>query len=138
MDTFTRRYTTGLALLAVLAVGWWVSNLDPRIADLNSLLADDPYLLNYPYQFRVESINGDVAMMTSPRSGKVSVIQALRIMYPELRDVGALSDSMLIAQEDLARHQAYAAKLVVDHPDVSRVHWQLDEQWLSANGVVIP
>lgn len=137
MDRFTRRYLTGLALLAAIGAIWWVSNLDGRVSALNSQLADDPYLSDYPYEFRVLAIENGVARMSSPRSADMSAIQGLRIMYPELRDESAVSDRMMTAQEDLARHQSYAGKQVTEHPDVKRVRWVLDERWLSENGVMI-
>lgn len=137
MDQFTRRYITGLVLVAAIAAGWWVSGIDGRVRALNDTLADNEFLANYPYQFRVLAIENGVARMSSPRSAQVSAIQGLRIMYPELKSESAVSDRMMAAQEDLARHQSFAAKLVTEHPEVERVRWVLDEQWLSAHGVVI-
>lgn len=137
MDQFTKRYITGLAVVAVVGALWWATSLDPRVRELNDTLFGNEFLANYPYQFRVIDINNGVARMHSPRSAQMSAIQGLRVMYPELRNESPVSDRMMSAQEDLARHQSLAARLVAEHPEVERVAWVLDEVWLRDNGVVI-
>jgi hypothetical protein len=112
-----------------------MSSLDPRLRNINDTLAEEPSLAAYPYTFRVLEIVGGTARVSSPRSAELSAIQGLRAMYPELRGESAISDRMQAAQEDLARHQELAQRLVLRHPDVKRIEWVLDEKWLAANGV---
>lgn len=135
MDQFTRRYLTGLAVVAVIAVFWWSSGSDHRVGEINEALSLDPHLASYPYQFRVSAIEGGVAKVSSPRSAELSVIHGLRIMFPELETASPVSDRMQIAQADLARHQALAARRIKAHPEVSDVEWVLDTVWLQRNGV---
>ncbi len=135
MDTFTRRYLAFLGVLALLGLVWWLSSIDYRARELNQLLAKDPALSAYPYQFRVLSLDNGVAAITSPRSSEVSVIQGLRILFPELQDASPVSEAMMEAQTRLARMQSRAASLVTGENDVEGVKWVLDRRWLTNNGV---
>ncbi len=137
MDQFTKRYITGMTVLVLAGSLWWLASLDGRVRDLNAMLYDNEFLASYPYQFRVIEINASIAVMSSPRSAQLSAIQGLRAMYPELRNESPVSDRMMSAQEDLARHQSLAAKLVMEHPDIERVQWRLDEAWLQSHGIVV-
>ncbi len=132
---FTRRYLIILGSLLFLGAGWWLLTQDYRARALNELLATDAQLSAYPYQFKVLSVTNGVAAMSSPRSARMSVIQGLRILFPELGNESAVSEAMMVAQTKLARMQSRAAKLVTDQDDVERVRWVLDERWLSKNGV---
>lgn len=137
VDSFTRRYIYFLGALIVAGLLWWLANLDFRVAQLNDLLEADDQLAAYPYQFRVLSLENGVAGMSSPRSAQMSAIQGLRIMFPELVNASAVSSQMMAAQEELARVQSHAGKLVGEQPDVRRVQWILDERWLAEHGVFV-
>lgn len=137
LDNFTRNYLYVLAGLVLIGFIWWLSSLDFRVREINKLLDADPELAAYPYPFRVISLEKGVAKMSSPRSAKVSAIQSLRLMYPELQQRSAVSDEMMSAQEELARVQSNAGELVKSQEDVSSVHWVLDQRWLANQGVIV-
>tara|TARA_R110002110_G_scaffold205066_1_gene416734 strand:- start:135372 stop:135788 length:417 start_codon:yes stop_codon:yes gene_type:complete len=137
MDAFARRYAIGLVVLALAAVIVWLVSQDSRVAQLNDMLRKDSRLANYPYQFTVLALDNGVASVTSPRSAEVSVIQALRIINPNLRNFGAVSPQMMSAQIELAGVQSHAAQLLQAQADVSSVRWKLDENWLAHHGVYI-
>lgn len=67
MDQFTRKYIYILAAVVVVGFLLWLSNLNPRVGELNDILQADEQLASYPYQFRVLSLDKGVARMTSPR-----------------------------------------------------------------------
>lgn len=136
-DSFTRRYVYFLGALLAAGLVWWLANLDFRAGELNDLLEADDQLAAYPYQFRVLSLDNGVAGMSTPRSAQMSAIQGLRIMFPELVNASAVSVQMMAAQEELARVQWHAGKLIAEQPDVRRVKWILDERWLAENGVFV-
>ena len=138
MDSFTKRYTLLLAVIAVVVLIARCSNRDTLVDELNDALEDDIQVAEYPYSFRVVSRNGSRAIMTSPRSAQVSVIQALRIIHPELKNAGADSIEMQAAQEKLALTQSLARRIVLQHPTIENVIWELDTRWLETNGVVLP
>lgn len=135
LDDFTRYYLFALAGLVMLGLVWWLSSLDFRVSEINNLLEADAELLAYPYPFRVMSLDKGVAQVSSPRSAKLSAIQSLRVMYPQLQQSSVMSDEMMTAQQELARVQAYAAELVKSQEDVRSVRWVLDERWLANHGV---
>lgn len=137
LDDFARRYLYVLGAVLLAAVVWWVANLDFRVGELNDLLESDSELAAYPYEFRVLSLENGVADMSSPRSAQMSAIQGLRILFPALENASAISSEMMAAQEQLARVQSRAGKLVGEQPDVRRVRWVLDESWLSSHGVYV-
>ncbi len=135
LDSFTRNYLYVLAGLALVGCIWWLSSLDFRVIEINELLEADTRLAVYPYPFRVVSLEEGVAQVSSPRSATLSAIQSLRVMYPELQQRSAVSDEMMVAQEELARTQSYAGELVKSQQGVSSVRWVLDRRWLENNGV---
>lgn len=137
LDTFTRRYLMILGTAIVAGALWWLVNADSRVAELNALLAADPEIAQYPYPFRVLSLEDGVADMSSPRSARLSAVQGLRAMFPELRRSSAVSPEMMAAQETLAAVQSRAADLVAEQPDVTRVRWVLDESWLAGQGIFV-
>ena len=137
LDSFTRRYLIGLGLIAGIALVAWLLSLDSRVRDLNALLEDDALVGSYPYQFDVLKLENGVARMHTPRSAELSVIQGLRILYPELKGKTAVSPEMEAAQKELARVQARAMTLVLNHADVTHVVWVLDEPWLNRHGVFV-
>ena len=112
-------------------------NRDTLVDELNDALEDDIQVAEYPYPFRVVSRKGSQAVMSSPRSAQVSVIQALRIMHPDLKNAGADSTEMQAAQEKLALTQSLARRIVIQHPKIENVIWELDTRWLETNGVVL-
>lgn len=137
IDDFARRYLYLLGALIVAGIVWWFASLDFRAGELSDLLEADDTLAAYPYTFKVLSLENGVAQMSSPRSAQMSAIQGLRILFPQLENASAVSDEMMAAQEELARIQSRAAKLIGEQPDVRHVRWVLDEQWLSSHGVYV-
>lgn len=135
LDVFTRKYLYVLVGLALAGFVWWLSSLDFRVKEINKRLEADAKLAAYPYPFRVMSLENGVAEVSSPRSPKLSVIQPLRVIYPELQQRSADSDEMMAAQVELARTQSYASELVESEEDVRSVRWVLDQGWLAKRGV---
>jgi hypothetical protein len=137
LDRFTRNYLIALASIALLAVAWWLSSIDYRAKALTKVLAEDATLASYPYPFKVLAVENGVAQMSSPRSAQLSAIQALRVIYPELKNKSAVSAEMMAAQTELASMQTHAAKLIKNQPDIQTIQWLLDRRWLENNGVTI-
>ena len=137
MDDFARRYLQVLALVAVLAGGWWILARDSIAGDINAMLDQDAQLAGYPYAFRVVSVDEGIASVSSPRSASVSVIAFLRAAFPDLAGAAVDDPEMLAAQERLVAMQSRAAELVEAHPEVDSVRWQLDETWYARRGVYI-
>ena len=137
MDKFTRIYSivVGLICLAIFIV--WLANFNFRVSELNDLLEDDQMLADYPYQFRVISLNNGIAKLSSPRSAAMPAITFLGIIYPELKGSTAQEPDMIRAQKDLADHQMHAKNLIVEQADVSSTHWVLDRDWYVERGIYL-
>ncbi len=134
MDKFTRNYSIILATIVVIVLILALYE-SPGVSRLNALLSKNAEVVSYPYQFRVVSFENGVATMSTPRSAEFSAYRALAILYPELRNQSPDSSEMLDAQQEMAKVQGIARKIVVGSNDVSRVIWELDENWLRGEGV---
>lgn len=137
MDSFTRNYTVGLVVVVVLALGWLWLGGDERVDELNEILATDSDLSDYPYQFRVLSLENGIATMSSPRSAEVAAMQFLRTAYPELSKTAADHPDMMAAQDLLAKTQSRAQMLIADQFDIKAVRWEIDERWFNEHGVFL-
>jgi hypothetical protein len=138
MDRFTRIYATVLGAAVVLGLALWVASAwQPRVWQINDLLASDPELSEYAYQFRVLSVDDGVASISTPRSFEVPAYRYLQIIHPGLTGKTQDDPAMAAAQQELVDHQKRAMELVQGLPDVVRVEWELDTRWLADHGIAV-
>ena len=136
MDSFTRNYSILLGAILVGLLDWWLSSIwHPRVWEINEMLESDPELADYVYQFRVVDFDDGLAILSTPRSFDVPAMRFLEIVQPELAGKAQDDPAMIVAQQDLIDHQKRAQGLVLALPDVQRVDWRLDVQWLADHGV---
>ena len=138
MDSFLKLYLLAMVILVVAAGAYFLTQKDERVEALNLKLASADTLAEYPYRFRVLSLEEGVATVTSPRSADMGPMHFLRILDPSLRDKDVVHPDMMAAQDLLAQTQSEAARLLEEEPDVSRIRWQLDERWYAEQGVFLP
>lgn len=115
-------------LVAAVFVGWlgWRGF---EVISLNQRLQADPVVADYPYIHRVLRVDGDVAVMSSLRSHDVATRDALKALFPSL---GTLTDNhrdWQRAEREFAHVQARAGDIVLASPSISRIRWELDENW---------
>ncbi len=134
MDKFTRNYSILFATIAVIVLVLTLYE-NPGVSRLNALLSKNTEVASYPYHFRVVNFENGLAIMSTPRSADFSAYRALAILYPELRNQSPDSSAMLDAQQEMARIQGIAQKIVAGSNDANRVIWELDENWLRGKGV---
>lgn len=137
MDPFVRRYSIGLVCVVILVVVWNLISRDPRVGELNQLLAGDHELAEFPFPFRVVQLENGIATVTSPRSAEVPVMQFLRAAYPELANVSVDDARMMEAQAVLVNKQSRAAQLLKSQADIGAIRWEVDERWFEERGVRI-
>lgn len=123
-------------LIIGLATTWFLLN-SPRVGQLNKMLASNQELASYPYSFRVFAVEGETAVMSSPRSPESSVLQALKIIHPDMSFSDPNSEPVIAVQKELARLQYKAKDLVLAQPDISEVRWELDRAWLRSHGAIV-
>lgn len=139
MDRFTRNYSIvlGLVVLTVLAL-WARSAWQPRVWEINRLLEADPVISDYPYRFRVDSLEDGVATLLTPRSAAFPAIRFLQVIYPEMAGRAQDDPTVVLAQQALVDRQRGAEELVQALPDVRSVAWALDVRWLGDHGIQVP
>lgn len=137
MDSFAKRYLIVLTTIIVVAIAWITFGGDKRVGELNRMLAADEELAGYPYEFRVRRIEDGVAVMGSPRSADVPVMQFLRAAFPALSQSAVDDPAMMEAQLRLAETQGRAERLVADQVDIQAVRWEFDEDWYRRKGVFL-
>ncbi|MBK5969674.1 hypothetical protein Thiosp_04374 [Thiorhodovibrio litoralis] len=136
MDSFTRNYSIVLGLILVIVLGFWIkSSWQPRVWELNNMLESDAKLAEYPYQFRLRSLNNGLAILSTPRNPSFPAYQFLQVIHPRLAGKDQADPAMVAAQQELIEHQKHAQTLMLGQPDVERVDWQLDVKWLADHGV---
>jgi len=137
MDSFAKRYLIVLCTIVAIGVAYVFLNTDERVTEINEMLARDTQLQGYPYPFRVLRLEDGVAVMGSPRSAEVPVMQFLRTAFPPLSRTAVDDPAMMAAQQELARTQSHAMEMVQNLDDVSAVRWEFDEQWFREHGVFL-
>jgi hypothetical protein len=127
------------AILALGAIYWFVLRTDPRVDALNQALIEigSPALRNYPYSFKVISLEGGSAVMGSPRSFDVPVYRMIGSLYPNLSGKAANDPDFIAAEKELAKMQSEARTIVLAQPGVTGVKWELDKNWLIAHNIQI-
>jgi len=129
-----------IALIVVLALGaiyWFGLRTDPKVAALNHAIQEkgSPALRGYPYPFRVLRLEGAVAMMATPRSPAMPVYRMIGALYPSLAGKAPDNPDFIATQNELAKVQSEARKIVLEQPGVTEVKWELDENWLVSHGI---
>lgn len=127
------------AILVLGLVYWFGLRTDPRVDALNQMLnkVGSPALRNYPYSFRVVRLEGDTAVMSTPRSFKVPVYRMIGAIYPNLSGRAQNDPIFVKAQTELAKIQSEARKIILDQPGVTSVKWELDQNWLMEHNIQI-
>jgi len=127
------------ALFAVIALGalyWFGLRTDPRVDALNQVLkTGNPAIRGYPYTFRVLRLEGEAAVMGTPRSPEVPVYRMIGAIYPNLAGRAANDPDFVAAEKELAQIQSESRQIILDQPGVASVKWELDRNWLIAHGI---
>ncbi|MDM8558452.1 hypothetical protein [Candidatus Parabeggiatoa sp. HSG14] len=129
--------TLFLVTIAITILAYWAWSYDPRVSELNSILSQDNELNNYPYQFKVIELKNGTAVMSSPRSAKVSVFKFLSIIKPNLPRNNSDNPKVIAAQKELAYNQQKAKKIILSQSDVKQVSWKLDKNWFANYGIYV-
>lgn len=127
-----------LASLLVLGLIYWFGlRTDPQVAALNRTVQEkaSPALRGYPYPFRVLRLKGTVAVMQTPRSAAVPVVRMIGALHPSLAGKSPDNPDFIAAQNELAKVQSEARKIVLGQPGVTGVEWELDQNWLIGHGI---
>lgn len=121
-------------LVAAIFVSW-IGWRGFEVIELNNSIRADRQLGTYPYPFRVLRVEGDVAVMSTLRSPRMSTQQALGFLFPRLHAKEPGAPAWHKAERRYARLQARASEIVMAAPAVHRIRWELDENWYYLKGL---
>lgn len=129
-----------LALVVAWAVDGFIQRPDGQTRALNAAIAAEgsAELKAYPYPFRVLRVEGDKAIMGTPRSRDVSVTRIIKVLYPDINVLDANDPAFIAAQKVLAGLQFEARDIVAKQPGIKTVTWEIDRHWLGAHGIDVP
>ena len=137
LDKGTKIYALilGSLILFALAAVFYQS---PAVSRLNSRLQQDPEIAAFPYSFQVVRINGKTAVISTPRSPQVPVARILDTLFPGIGHSDPSSPLFQQMQKKLADVQAKAGKLVLQDPEIDKISWEIDRNWLMQHGISAP
>jgi len=129
-----------IVLLLVFVADWFLQRADPRTRELNAAIAANASedLRNYPYPFHVLRVDGNTAIMGTPRSHEVPVTRFIAAMFPEVNVMNNNDPRFIAEQKRLAAAQSEAAQIVQSQAGIESVKWEIDRRWLTAHGIEVP
>ncbi|MCB1928686.1 MAG: hypothetical protein KDH17_11715 [Rhodocyclaceae bacterium] len=129
-----------LVVLLAFAADWFIQRPDARSRALDSVIeqtASDA-LKDYPYRFHVLRVEGDVAVMATPRNFDVPAMHFIAAIEPGIDVRDPQNPAFIAAQARLAAAQSEARSIVEAQPGIASVRWELDRNWLTAHGIDVP
>lgn len=135
-----RRYWALLVLLFLVGLDWYIRAPDSRSRQLTDAIQEQASakLRDYPYKFRVMKVDGETAIMSTPRSVEVPAFKALGVLYPGMNTKNPNDPDFIAAEQLLGEVQAESRLIVLTQPGISNVRWALDRDWLVAHHIEVP
>ncbi|MCL2635653.1 MAG: hypothetical protein FWD50_03360, partial [Betaproteobacteria bacterium] len=93
---------------------------------------------NYPYQFQVLRVEGDAAVMSTPRNFDVPAFRMLGVLYPHINVKDNNNPEFIAVERLLGQVQDEAKDIVLAQPGIESVRWELDRNWLRRQGIALP
>jgi len=134
-----KRYWAILALLFLVGLDWYIRAPDARSRQLTGAIEAQAStkLKNYPYKFRVMKVDGETALMSTPRNAEVPALKALGALYPEIDTKNPNDPAFIAVERLLGEVQSEARLIVLGQPGIQAVRWELDRDWLTAHHIEI-
>jgi hypothetical protein len=127
-------------LLFLVGLDWSIRAPDSRSRELTQAIASEGSagLQAYPYKFHVLKIDGDTAVLSTPRNFDVPAFKALAALYPNLNTKDANNPEFIAAEQALGQVQSEARLIVLSQAGIRNVRWELDRDWLAAQHIDVP
>lgn len=128
-----------LVIALLVALDWAIRRPDARSRELNDIIASQASerLRNYPYQFQVLRVEGDTAVMTTPRNFDVPAFRMLGVLYPNINVKDPNNPEFIAVERLLGQVQDEAKDIVLAQPGIKGVRWELDRGWLRRQGIEV-
>ena len=129
-----------LILITGFVADWLAQRPDERSRELNQVIEakGSAQLKAYPYSFRVIRVEGNTAVMSTPRNFDVPAFRFIGVIHPEINVRDANNPAFIAAQTTLGLMQSEASRLAGSQPGIKYVQWELDKPWLAAHGIDVP
>lgn len=128
-----------LVIAMLVALDWSIRWPDARTRALNEVLETlaSQALKNYPYRFAVVRVEGETAVMSTPRNFDVPAFRFLGVIYPGINVKDHNNPAFIEVEQLLGRVQDEAKDIVLAQPGITAVHWELDRNWLRRHGIEV-
>lgn len=129
-----------IVIALLVALDWAIRRPDARTRELNDVLATQASerLRSYPYQFQVLRVEGDTAVMSTPRNFDAPAFRMLGVLYPNINVKDHNNPEFIAVERLLGQVQDEAKDLVLAQPGIKAIRWELDRNWLRRQGIEIP
>lgn len=129
-----------LVLLFLVALDWYIRAPDSRSRQLTSAIETQASakLKSYPYKFHVMKVNGETAVISTPRNVDVPAFRALGVLYPGIDTKNPNNPAFIAVEQLLGEVQSEARSIVLSQPGIKEVRWELDRDWLAAHYIEVP
>lgn len=133
-------YWVIVVLLFLAALDWYIRAPDSRSRQLTAAIEAQasPKLKGYPYKFWVMKVNGETAVVSTPRNFDVPAFKALAVLYPEINTKDANNPAFIAVEQLLGEVQSEARAIVLTQPGIKDVSWELDRDWLRKHFIEVP
>lgn len=134
------RYWIALVLLFLVGLDWYIRAPDSRSRDLTTAIEAQASakLKAYPYRFWVMKVEGDTAVLSTPRNYEVPAFRMLGALYPDINVKNQNDPAFIAAETLLGEVQSEARVIALAQPGIKNVRWELDREWLRAHQIEVP
>jgi hypothetical protein len=128
-----------IVIALLVALDWAIRRPDGQTRQLNEALVAmaSPQLKAFPYPFRVLRVEGDTAVMSTPRNFDAPAFLMLGKLYPDINVKDHNNPKFIEVERLLGRVQDEAKDIVLAQPGIASVRWELDRDWLRRRGIEV-
>lgn len=129
-----------LVIALLVALDWAIRRPDGRTRELNEIITSQASerLRNYPYKFHVLRVEGETAVMATPRNFDAPAFRMLGVLYPNINVKDHNNPEFIAVERLLGQMQDEAKDIVLAQPGIKNVRWELDRNWLRRQGIEVP
>ena len=133
-------YWVVVLLVFLAGLDWFIQAPDARSRELSAIIEAQasPKLKAYPYKFRVMKVNGETAIVSTPRNFDVPAFKMLAVLYPDINTKDANNPAFIAVEQLLGQVQDEARAIVLAQPGIKDVSWELDREWLKKHFIEVP
>ena len=129
-----------IVLALLVALDWAIRRPVGRTPGLNGAIKEgaSPQLKSYPYPFHVMRVEGNTAIMGTPRNFDMPAFRFLGAMYPDVNVKDHYNPAYMALEKTLGQVQDEAKGIVLAQPGITGVKWELDREWLQRHYLQVP